>query len=144
MSKRSLTIPKLHVSSSHATPLCGYPSNYENCSGVPAVHSLFTPYQAPPKKKNGRGAATSSHLPTDGRMPPAIPFMGHREPPGNMDGPPSNARRERDLKDPVQQSSGNSQSGSDEQQPSSSNASVEVSFSALFLTIKNHTLSLSF
>jgi hypothetical protein len=95
---------------------------------------LFTPYQAPPKKKHARGAATPSHPPTDGRIPPTNPFMGHREPPANTNGPSSSARRERDPRDPVQQSSGNSQSGSDEQQPSSSSSYVEVTFSALSLS----------
>ena len=60
--------------------------------------------------------------------------MGQREYPANTNGPSSSARRERDPKDPVQHSSGNSQSGSDEQQPSSSNACVEVTFSARTLS----------
>ena len=114
-------------------------SDCESCSGVPASQSLFTPYQAPPKKKHSRGAGTSSQPPSDGRMAltegrgPTNPYPGHRGGSANMNGPSCSARRERDPKDPVQQSSGNSQSGSDEQQPSSSNAHVEVTLSALSL-----------
>lgn len=83
------------------------------------------PYQAPPSKIY---VPTSSYPPADVRMPPSTTFMGHREPPANLDGPSSSARREKGFKEPVQLSSGNSQSGSDEQLPSSSNSYVEVTF----------------
>lgn len=72
----------------------------------------------------------------------ATPFMRHPEPLANSDGPSSRARREKDFKEPAQLSSGNSQSGSDEQLPSRSISYVEVAF--LYTNFHNHDAYLEF
>ncbi|XP_024370445.1 squamosa promoter-binding-like protein 1 isoform X1 [Physcomitrium patens] len=86
--------------------------------GIPAVQSSFMPYQAhagsPTKKhaSNGLGPTIFNHFPTDGRLLPISPTVD----------PSSSARQEVNLQLPLRQSSGSSQSGSDEPLPSSSHA----------------------
>lgn len=107
-----------------------YPSDAVEYPGIPAVQSSFMPYQAhagsPTKKhaSNGLGPTIFNHFPTDGRLLPISPTVD----------PSSSARQEVNLQLPLRQSSGSSQSGSDEPLPSSSHAR-EVAF--LFIYTQN-------